>query len=126
MVQVMLEVDRLPDIDCHRPGGGRVVLSRAQEAVETVCHCIEAARVRAIDPGRPVSLASLQDYFPGQQEFTAANHLYAGEEPFRVVGVVSTPPGVHSPDLSVGEGESGHSNVQQRGCIGAWPALAAR
>src|SRR6476620_7582284 len=89
--------------------------SSAEEAMEATGHGIEALSVRAIDPRSEVAVVRLQQDLSGQQQFAAADDLDAGEDSFRIVRVVAAPCSVHSPDFSVGEGESGHADMQQ-GC----------
>ena len=50
-------------------------LPGAQKAVEASCQRIETARVRAVDPGGAVSLASLQDHFSGQDAASQSPRL---------------------------------------------------
>src|SRR6185312_14284120 len=125
MIQVMVEIDRFPNVQSDRADGRRMSFSSAEEAMEAACHGIEALPVRAIDPRTEVAVARLQQDLSGQQQFATADDLDAGEDSFRIVRVVAAPRGVHSPDFPVGERKSGHTDVQQGCSIGPGAALPA-
>jgi hypothetical protein len=62
----MIEIDRLPDIQGHRSGGGGVVLTRTEETMEAAGDGIEATCVRAVDPRGRVRLAGFKITSPGK------------------------------------------------------------
>src|SRR6187401_3319518 len=94
MIQVMVKIDRFPDVQSDRADGRRMGFSSAEEAMEAACHGIEALPVRAIDPRSEVAVARLQQDLSGQQQFAAADDLEAGEHSFRIMRVVAAPRGV--------------------------------
>jgi len=67
VVEILIEVNRLPDIEGYRAGSRWVALAGAEEAVEATGYGVEAVRVRAVDPWCGVRLVVLQDHFTRQQ-----------------------------------------------------------
>ena len=125
LLQVVVEIDRLPDVQRHRPIHVRMLRTASQVTVEPSRDRVQADAVAAVDPRRGVALAVGQDNLAGQQQLTAAQHLDAIEEPFGVVGVIAAPSGVHRPDLTLGEPEPRHTQMQQGGGLGARAAFAS-
>ena len=77
-----------------------------QEPMEPVRHLVQSRSVRPVQPWRGVRLPRLQHHLAGEQQLTTTQHLLAGRQPLGIVGVVPAPPGVQSPDLTLGEAET--------------------
>ena len=125
VVEVVVEIDRFPDVDRDRPVDAGMVVAGPQEAVEAAGHLVETDSVGAVQPRGGVRLAFGELNFTGQQQFSAADDLFTGGQPLGVVGVVAAPSGVHAPDLAGGEGEPGRADVQDRCRIRSRAAFAA-
>ena len=97
LLDVVVEVDRLPDVDRHRSIDRRMLIAGAQIAVEAAGHGVQADPVRGVDPRSRVTGPLIQDDLVGQQQLAPADHLLAGRQPFGVVRVVAAPPGVQRP-----------------------------
>ena len=126
-VQVVVEVDRLPDVQ-RRPGASATGCWRAgaQVAVEAPGHLVQAVAVRAVEPrARCTTRPSPSRTSPGSSSSPPPSTLLAGEQPLGVVRVVAAPAGVHGPDLAAAEAEAGRAGVQQRAAVraGAAPAV---
>src|SRR4051794_23676764 len=71
MVEVVVEVDRFPDVDRDWPVDAGMVVAAPQEAVEAAGHLVEADSVGAVEPRGGVRLAFAELNFTGQQQFPA-------------------------------------------------------
>ena len=69
--RVVVEVDRLPDVQAHRALGAGVHWQRAQVPVETVGLGVQTDGVVEVDPGRGVLLPRIQASLPGQEQFAS-------------------------------------------------------
>jgi hypothetical protein len=116
-LEVVVEVDRLPDVECDGAVGGRMRGTGAQVVMEAVCHAVQPLAIAAIEPRRRVRLAPGELHLPRQQQLAAADDLLAGEDALSVVRVVTAPAGVHGPHLTPGEPEARHPDVQHGGRV---------
>ena len=122
---VVVEVDRLPDVQAHRALGAGVHGQGAQVPVETVGLGVQADGVVEIDPGRGVLLPRRQASLPGQEQFAAPDELGPHEIPFGDVDVVPAPGHVAGPDLTILVSEPLLTQAEHEGRISAGSAVAA-
>src|SRR5699024_10537966 len=61
-VYVMVEVDRLPHVQCHRARCARVLWAAPQELVEPASHLVQTPTGGPVDPRRSVGLTLCQSY----------------------------------------------------------------
>ena len=124
-LEVMVEVDRFPDVERHRALGVDVLWARAQVGVEAAGDAVETvARMRPVQPRRLVRAAGLEAAFAGQQQLAAAQQLHPAAGALGQVTVIAGERGVHRPDLAVAEAEARGPGVQHMGRVRARAAAA--
>ena len=110
--QVMVEVDRLPGVQQHRPMPARVVRPGPHVVVEAGRQSVDALAVARERPGRRVRLPLLQDDLVLLQQLGAAQHPGTVVQPLGVDVLVAAPAEMDAPDLTPLEAEAGRSGHQ--------------
>ena len=122
--KIVIEVDRLPDVEGDRPAGVHVLGAGTQVAVEAGGDGIEALAVGGIEPGAGVLLPGSEVQFAREQQLAAAEDPSAGVDLFGEVAMVAGEGGVDAPRLAVAEAEAGAAGVQDVGGIGTGATAA--